>query len=136
MSNAEEPKEETNDTHSRITKREAGITTETRCSASRFARVAPYSPGRRPLEFTQEAADREVAIHSLNHESVLARRLRAAIRRIDEGSYGVCTSCEGNIAANRLKAIPWAELCILCQETADRFECAQGHGSFDEAVAA
>ncbi|MGZ4339311.1 MAG: TraR/DksA family transcriptional regulator [Gaiellaceae bacterium] len=35
-----------------------------------------------------------------------------ALRRIDEGSYGVCEVCGRPIGADRLSAIPWARLCI------------------------
>jgi RNA polymerase-binding transcription factor len=73
-----------------------------------------------PLDVTQQAAEREVALHSLDRESALARRLRSAIERLNDGSYGVCLECEEEIAPKRLKAIPWAELCIRCQERADR----------------
>jgi DnaK suppressor protein len=73
-----------------------------------------------PLDITQQAADREVAVQNLDRESTLARQLRSAIQRVDDGSYGVCLQCEEEIAPNRLKAIPWAELCIRCQEQADR----------------
>ena len=72
-----------------------------------------------PLDVTQQAAERELALHSLDRESALARRLRSAIERINDGSYGVCLECEEEIAQKRLKAIPWAELCIRCQEAAD-----------------
>jgi DnaK suppressor protein len=73
-----------------------------------------------PLDVTQQAAEREVALHNLDRESTLARRLRSAIERLNGGSYGVCLECEEEIAPKRLKAIPWAELCIQCQEAADR----------------
>jgi len=73
-----------------------------------------------PLDITQQAADREVAVQNLDRESALARQLRSAIQRVDDGSYGACLQCEEEIAPNRLKAIPWAELCIRCQEQADR----------------
>jgi DnaK suppressor protein len=73
-----------------------------------------------PVDMTQEAAEREMAMENLGRESALVRRLRAAIERIDRGSYGVCLECNEFIQPKRLKAIPWAELCIICQECADR----------------
>jgi len=73
-----------------------------------------------PLDMTQEAAARDVAVQLLDRESALVRRLRSAIDRIDDGFYGVCLRCEEDIAPKRLKAIPWAELCIGCQEKADQ----------------
>ena len=72
-----------------------------------------------PLDMTQEAAQRDVAVQLLDRESALARRIRSAISRTDDGSYGICLDCEEEIAPKRLKAIPWAELCIRCQEKAD-----------------
>lgn len=72
------------------------------------------------LDITQQSADREVALQNLDRESTLARQLRSAIQRVDDGSYGACLQCEEEIAPNRLKAIPWAEFCIRCQEQADR----------------
>jgi DnaK suppressor protein len=72
-----------------------------------------------PVDMTQEAAARDLAVQIIDRESALIRRLRSAIERIDDGSYGVCLQCEEEIAPKRLKALPWAELCIDCQERAD-----------------
>lgn len=41
-------------------------------------------------------------------------RVEAALRSIDEGTYGTCTNCGNPIGAERLKAIPWAPTCIDC----------------------
>jgi len=38
--------------------------------------------------------------------------IEAALRRIEDGSYGVCEVCGKPIGAERLSAIPWARLCI------------------------
>jgi RNA polymerase-binding protein DksA len=42
------------------------------------------------------------------------QRVDSALRKVDEGSYGVCESCGNAIAAERLEAIPWAATCIDC----------------------
>jgi RNA polymerase-binding protein DksA len=36
----------------------------------------------------------------------------AALRRIEDGTYGTCEVCGKPIGAERLAAIPWARLCI------------------------
>jgi DnaK suppressor protein len=72
-----------------------------------------------PVDMTQEAAERDVAVQLIDRESTLVRRLRSSIDRIENASYGICLECEEEIAPKRLKAIPWAELCISCQERAD-----------------
>jgi DnaK suppressor protein len=38
--------------------------------------------------------------------------IEAALRRIDDGTYGNCLMCGKPIAEQRLRAIPWARLCI------------------------
>lgn len=43
------------------------------------------------------------------------RRLEAALRRLDEGSFGVCCQCGEAMAAERLDADPAAPFCARCQ---------------------
>src|SRR5690242_14025551 len=72
------------------------------------------------LDEVQHAAERELAIRNLDRESNLLRNVRSALRRIDDGSFGVCLHCEEEISPKRLAAVPWAPFCIQCQEQADR----------------
>lgn len=50
------------------------------------------------------------------------RGLRASLRRIEEGSYGVCTECGVEIPFERLLAAPLAHRCIDCQTNAEKRE--------------
>ena len=43
-------------------------------------------------------------------------QVEAALQRLEDGSYGKCARCGGNIPAARLGALPYAELCIACQK--------------------
>jgi DnaK suppressor protein len=54
-----------------------------------------------------------------NSEQVLAE-VNAALKRIDEGSYGTCAACGKEIAPARLEARPWAALCIDDARKAER----------------
>jgi len=54
-----------------------------------------------------------------NSEHVLAE-IDAALKRIEEGTYGTCTNCDRPIAVERLEALPWATLCIDCQRDRER----------------
>jgi DnaK suppressor protein len=74
------------------------------------------------LDEVQNATERELAIRSLDRDSNLLRKVRAALRRIEEGSFGVCLHCEEDISPKRLAAVPWTTFCIQCQEIADRSE--------------
>src|SRR5579885_3586388 len=84
------------------------------------------------LDEVQHAAERELAIRNLDRESNLLRNVRAALRRIDEGTYGVCLHCEEDISPKRLAAVPWTAFCIQCQEIADRNQNGEGSESLDE----
>lgn len=65
-------------------------------------------------EQAQERENDEVvdAIGVETREALAA--VKAALQRIDEGSYGRCTQCGGDIAPDRLKAMPEATSCISC----------------------
>jgi RNA polymerase-binding transcription factor len=43
----------------------------------------------------------------------------AALKRIDEGTYGTCVSCKEQIRHERLETTPWAALCIDCKRRAE-----------------
>ncbi len=45
-----------------------------------------------------------------------------ALRKIDEGSYGICEECGNEIGRTRLAVMPGARYCIDCQEAKERIE--------------
>jgi DnaK suppressor protein len=72
----------------------------------------------------QQQLNREVAIRNLDRESKLLKEVEAALKRIEEGTFGVCLRCEEDIPEKRLKALPWAAYCVSCQEQVDRLRAA------------
>ena len=72
------------------------------------------------LEEIQWASERAIAVHNLDREFTQLRNARAALRRIQEGSFGTCQQCDDEIHPKRLTAVPWASFCIVCQEAIDR----------------
>jgi DnaK suppressor protein len=54
-----------------------------------------------------------------NSEQVLAE-INAALKRIEDGTYGKCTRCGQEISPERLEAHPWASLCIDDARKAER----------------
>lgn len=68
----------------------------------------------------QNKVNRELAVSDINRNSRLLRDIDGAIARLGEGGYGICRHCEEEISPKRLAAIPWAVLCITCQEAADQ----------------
>lgn len=55
----------------------------------------------------------------INHTQRLIIQVDEALARMDARTYGVCTNCGRPIAQARLMALPWASLCINCQEKSE-----------------
>jgi DnaK suppressor protein len=72
------------------------------------------------IDRVQHAAERELAIRQIESDFNRLRSIRLALQRIEDGSYGTCVNCEGEIGVKRLRALPWAAHCVKCQEIADR----------------
>jgi DnaK suppressor protein len=49
-------------------------------------------------------------------DAKILQAIEEALRRIEEGTYGVCKDCGDPIAEARLRAIPWTRSCISCKE--------------------
>jgi DnaK suppressor protein len=62
------------------------------------------------------ATDRDVLVQQLNISAEMLSDVREALGRLDTGAYGVCEDCEESISPRRLHAIPWARVCVKCQE--------------------
>lgn len=51
------------------------------------------------------------------NEATHLRMVEDAIKKIDNGTYGKCESCGGEISEDRLEVIPYATMCIECEKT-------------------
>jgi DnaK suppressor protein len=47
-------------------------------------------------------------------------RIDAALRALDDGTYGTCVTCGNPIAPERLEALPWSMQCIDCARKTPR----------------
>ena len=72
------------------------------------------------LEEIQQASERALAVCNLDRHFSHLRNVQAALRRTQEGSFGICQECDDEIAPKRLAAVPWAQFCIRSQEAVDR----------------
>ena len=64
--------------------------------------------------------EREFMLGLADNEQKLLNRINSAIEKIDGGSFGLCELCEKKIAKARLKVVPYAELCVPCQEKQEK----------------
>jgi DnaK suppressor protein len=88
------------------------------------------------IDTTQDAADlcvssmsKEALFQQSSQRRTILRRIEGALRRIEEGSFGVCVNCGEDIPARRLQALPWTQSCLRCQEEIEQ----QEHGNLSQA---
>ena len=78
-------------------------------------REASKDEGMDTYDLASDARDREINLILNDRDRDKLQAIDDALSRIDEGSYGVCESCESDIAEGRLEALPFTRLCISCQ---------------------
>jgi RNA polymerase-binding protein DksA len=62
-----------------------------------------------------DSYEQDQTLGLLERESGTIREINAALRRIEEGTYGICERTGKNIGKARLRALPYARLCIEAQ---------------------
>ena len=63
-----------------------------------------------------EAFDQAAGLALHRNDQALLSEVEAALARLDKGLFGVCERCGNEIDHARLVALPYARLCILCQQ--------------------
>lgn len=76
-----------------------------------------------------DSAQDEINSQLAEVESRELGMIEKALERMRSGDYGVCESCNSKIKLERLKALPYAVLCIECQRESER----DGSSSMDSA---
>jgi DnaK suppressor protein len=64
--------------------------------------------------------DREIDYTLEENSGHVLNEIDAALKRIDDGTYGICAACGTEIAPGRLEAYPWASLCMDDARKAER----------------
>jgi DnaK suppressor protein len=78
---------------------------------------------REPDDEAAQASDsstKEMAVATLERERRTLSEIEGALARIRKGVYGICASCGEPIPDARLKALPWARVCVRCAERGPR----------------
>ena len=90
-------------------------------------RGSAVSFGKRIGDGTAEAVSRltDVGVgESLEHG---LERIERALTKLDDGTYGICDACGGQISGGRLRAMPDAVLCVGCSASERRVHSARRH---------
>ena len=79
-----------------------------------------------PTDRASLEADRNFELRIRDRERKLILKMQEAIKRIDDGIFGICEVCGGPISEKRLMARPVTTLCIDCKTKQEKLEKLKG----------
>jgi len=79
-----------------------------------------------PLDQASLDTDRNYTLRIRDRESHLIRKIKSALSKIEDGSFGICDECGNEIALARLMARPVTSYCIHCKTQMEAFEKVSG----------
>ena len=79
-----------------------------------------------PTDRASLEADRNFELRIRDRERKLIVKMQEAIKRIDDGIFGICEVCGGPISEKRLMARPVTTLCIDCKTKQEKMEKLKG----------
>lgn len=71
-------------------------------------------------DMSADTYERELVTDLASTEQEVLYQIDEALKRMEEGAYGVCQQCSRPISMSRLKAVPYTSLCISCQRTKEQ----------------
>ncbi len=69
------------------------------------------------VDLNEDLNLQKLTVHKKNLE-----KIDEALRKLEEGTYGICEDCGAEISEERLKIIPFAIYCVECMESRERIE--------------
>ncbi len=79
-----------------------------------------------PTDRASLESDRNFMLRIRDREHKLIKKIKKALKRIEDGTFGVCESCGEDIQIERIKARPVTTQCIECKTKEEAFEKALG----------
>lgn len=64
--------------------------------------------------------DREFSLGLASNDRQFLYELEDALKRIEDGTFGICEECKSVLSKARLKALPYARLCLDCQQKREK----------------
>jgi DnaK suppressor protein len=79
-----------------------------------------------PTDRAALESDRNFLLRIRDRERKLINKIREALARIEDGTYGICEECGEEIGEKRLEARPVTTLCFECKKRQEAMEKARG----------
>ncbi len=80
-----------------------------------------------PTDRASLETDRNFTLRVKDRERKLVAKVKEAIQRIEDGTYGICELCGEQISEKRLEARPVTTCCIECKKEEEELEKQRGH---------
>ena len=71
-------------------------------------------------DMAADTYERELSMNLVSSEQEILYEIDDALKRLDDGTYGTCQQCTKPITMSRMKAVPYAALCIACQRAKEQ----------------
>ncbi|HAT72245.1 MAG TPA: hypothetical protein DCS63_05465 [Elusimicrobia bacterium] len=72
------------------------------------------------IDQATQSLDKEILFELSDNERKILRDIEAALRKMEKGTYGLCEHCKNVIEKKRIKALPSARYCMVCQSGSER----------------
>ena len=71
-------------------------------------------------DMASDSYDRELSLNIASEEQEVIYEIDEALKRMEEGKFGLCISCSKKIPQKRLSAVPYAKYCIQCKSEEEK----------------
>ena len=75
-----------------------------------------------PIDRASAESNESLDFRFRERNSNLIRKIRDALERLEDGTFGICDECGTEISEKRLQVRPIAKLCIKCKEKQEEYE--------------
>jgi DnaK suppressor protein len=99
----------------RILKKRRQDLIELLSQANETSAPAQHDYGRDEADRATGSQAQQLSSRLSSQERLTLDAIERALRRVEEGTFGLCVGCEKEISLKRLEAVPWALRCIHCQ---------------------
>ena len=72
------------------------------------------------IDQATQSLDKEILFELSDNERKMLDSIDAALRKMDNGVYGLCEHCKNPIETKRIKALPSARYCLPCQSGSEK----------------
>lgn len=89
-------------------------------AAELYSRERDAEATQDPADMAANAYTKELLVSMSDNDRQLLNLIDEALERIETSGYGKCIHCSEALSERRLEAVPWARLCVRCQDLQER----------------